>query len=229
MKYSIYIDQLTLSYWQGKIDAVDCLIIGFINDLNPDNPGIKKHMWRGHFQIQRSWLIDEMPMLGVSEQTLYRRLRHLRELGILDKINRQIDGEGIRTNAYFKLSKDFWKIHAKRHKNITESIKDDTFPVVTHDYGTENPRSHLRESPSSPMTSNESTRDSVTSSQGAAALDGTPKREGKEKKDSAAVKCKCGLEIPRDTADGCMNCSRPFPGGMNGRDYLDSLAEAATG
>ena len=227
MKFSIYIDQLTLQHWQGQIDAIDCLIIGFIDDLDPKDPIIKKHMWRGHFQINRSWLLDEMPMLGIEERALYRRLRKLRELGILDKKNRQIEGEGIRTNAYFKLSKDFWKIHAKRHKNINESIKDDTFPVVTNDYGTENPRSHLRESPSSPMTSNESTRDSLTPAHGDAALDGSPERGGEEKKYIAAATCKCGLEIPRTTADGCMNCGAPFPDDMTGRDYLDSLAEAS--
>ena len=140
MKFSIYIDQLTLQHWQGQIDAIDCLIIGFIDDLDPKDPIIKKHMWRGHFQINRAWLLEEMPMLGIEAKALYKRLKKLRELGIIDKVNRQIEGEGIRTNAYFRLSKLFWKIHAKKHKEATEATKNTTFPVVSSDHGKDNPR-----------------------------------------------------------------------------------------
>ena len=57
-------------------------------------------------------------------------------------------------------------------------------------------------------------------------MDGTPKREGERRKDIPPA-CECGLPIPRDSADACMNCYTPFPDGMNGRDYLDSLAEIA--
>lgn len=227
MKFTIYIDQLTLQHWKGKIDAIDCLIIGFINDLDPKDPAIKKHMWRGHFQINRAWLLDEMPMLGIEAKALYKRLKKLRELGIIDKVNRQIEGEGIRTNAYFKLSKLFYSIRDKNRKKATKATKNDTIPVPHRGHGKENPRTPTVESPYPTEGTYESMNDSLTPAQGAAALDGTPKRGGEEKKDSAAACNKCGLTIPRDTADGCMNCSTPFPDGMTGRDYLDSLAETS--
>ena len=230
MKFTIYIDQLTLQHWKGKIDMIDCAIIGFINDLDPKDPVIKKHMWRGHFQINRSWLLEEMPMLGIEAKALYKRLRKLRELGIIDKLNRQIEGEGIRTNAYFKLSKLFYKIRDKNRKKATEATKDDTFPVPSRDHGKENPRTPTVESPYPPEGTYESMKDSLTPAHGDAALgDGSPERGGGGRKDSVAAACKCGLEIPRTTAYGCMNCSTPFPDDMTGRDYLDSLAEAATG
>jgi hypothetical protein len=229
MKFSIYIDQLTLQHWQGQIDAIDCLIIGFIDDLDPKDPIIKKHMWRGHFQINRAWLLEEMPMLGIEAKALYKRLKKLRELGIIDKVNRQIEGEGIRTNAYFKLSKLFYSIRAKNRKKATEATKNDTIPVPHRDHGKENPRTPTVESPYPTEGTYESMKDSLTPAHGDAALDGSPERGGEGKKDIAAAKCKCGLPIPRTTAYGCMNCSRPFPDGMNGREYLDSLAGAATG
>ena len=227
MKFSIYIDQLTLQHWQGQIDAIDCLIIGFIDDLDPKDPIIKKHMWRGHFQINRAWLLEEMPMLGIEAKALYKRLKKLRELGIIDKVNRQIEGEGIRTNAYFKLSKLFYKIRAKNRKKATEATKNDTIPVPHRDHGKENPRTPTVESPYPTEGTYESMKDSLTPAHGDAALDGSPERGGEEKKYIAAATCKCGLEIPRTTADGCMNCGAPFPDDMTGRDYLDSLAEAS--
>ena len=241
MKYSINIDQITLEEWEGKIDMIDCAIITFIRDLNPDNPKIKKLMWRGYFLVKLEWLLDELPMLGIADRTTRRRLQHMCELGILEKLNKRIDGEGIRQLAYYKLSKAFWKAHAKRHKKVEDGIghepkKDaedvhsgDENPRGQNDHrGPNSPRSNCP-SPAVKMAGDYSTSNQKTSSQGDAALDGTPKREGEGKKDIAAAVCKCGFTIPRTTAYGCMNCSRPFPDGMNGREYLDSLAGAATG
>ncbi len=144
MEYSINIDQITLEEWEGKIDMIDCAIITFIRDLNPDNPKIKKLMWRGYFLVKLEWLLDELPMLGIADRTTRRRLQHMCELGILEKLNKRIDGEGIRQLAYYKLSKAFWKAHAKRHKKVEDGIghepKKDAEDVHS---GDENPRGQI--------------------------------------------------------------------------------------
>jgi len=227
MKFTIYIDQLTLEHWKGKIDAIDCLILGFIHDLNPGDPAIKKRMWRGHFLIKRDWLLEEMPMLGIEAKALYRRLKKLRELGILERIHRNIEGEGIRTNAYFRLSKRFWAIRAKRHEKADKAVKDVQFPVPSRDHGKENPRTPTVESPYPPEGTYESMKDSLTPSQGDAALDGTPERGDEEKKDNAAACEECGTTVPSDNAYGCHNCGFMFSDDMTGREYIKEREGAA--
>ena len=186
MTFSLYIDQLTLQHWEGKIDLVDCAIVSFLLDLNPDNPKIREHMWRGHFLIKREWLLEELPMLGIGEQALYKRLRKLRELKIVSVLHKTVDGN--KTLAYFKLSGLFWKIRTKRHKAASDAAKEtyyddenDGKAIVSRYHGSSKSHSLLVSEPSSPETSNESIKDSFIPSR-----DEPPKRtahtRGEEKK-----------------------------------------------
>ncbi len=159
MKFSIYLDQLTLGFWKDKIDFLDCGILAFIADLNPQDKEIKNCMWRGYFLITRKWLLDQLPMLQIGEQAIYKRLKKLRGLGILSCIHKTIDGN--KTLAYFKMSDLYWKIRAKRNKrageaaeNIKAIISEDNDDIKSHSISVSEP--------SSPGTSNESIKDSFT-------------------------------------------------------------------
>ena len=121
MKNSIYVDQLVLEAWKGKIDCCDALLIAFIQDLNPQNPAIRDHMWRGHFLITLKWVQDQLPILQLSESTIFRRLQKLQRLGILDSIKKQVRGS--QSLSYFKLSDAFWRVHKKRHEDATKAAQ----------------------------------------------------------------------------------------------------------
>ncbi len=121
MKLSLYVDQCTLEHWKGKIDATDCLIMAFVADLNPDNPALKKRMWRGHFLVKLSWLQDQLPILDLSDSTLYRRLVKLTKLGLLSKIKKKLIGA--ETVSFFKLGDLYWKIHDKRHQVASKAAE----------------------------------------------------------------------------------------------------------
>jgi len=169
MEYSLYIDQLVLEFWKGKIDPTDCLILAFIADLDQNNPEIAEHMWKGHFLITRKWLIEQLPILTLGEQAIYKRLRKLRELGILDRKHKTVDGN--KTLAYFKLSAFYYKIRNSRHKKADEATEDNK-AIVPEDYGSEKSHSLSVSEPWSPETSNESIKDSLEEAEKTAFPDG---------------------------------------------------------
>ena len=83
-------------------------------------------MWRDHFLITRDWLLDEMPLLDISKHTLYRKLRHLREMGLLSVLHRgggKIKGTMSRTLAYWKLTPKYWRTKAKIHAVASKSVE----------------------------------------------------------------------------------------------------------
>ena len=129
MKNSVYVDQLVLEAWKGKIDCADALLIAFIQDLNPQNPAIRDHMWRGHFLITLKWIQDQLPILQLSESTIFRRLQKLQRLGILDSIKKQVRGS--QSLSYFKLSDAFWRVHKKRHAEATKAAQKAENDVCT--------------------------------------------------------------------------------------------------
>lgn len=191
MKHTIFIDQLTLEHWKEKIDTIDAVIISFIQSLDPKNPAIKSLMWRGYFLITRKFLLEQCPILGpvdppdpkkneekwprrtITRQALYRRLRKLRELGLLCVIHRTITGN--KQLAYFKLSDAFWKVNNARHKAATDAAKKETSAsseavvsrdhgpkaVIPGDYGSAKNHSICVPEPSSPETSNEFIKNSL--------------------------------------------------------------------
>lgn len=168
MKHSIYLDQLTLEYWKGKIDPTDCLIIAFIADLNPQNPKLKEHMYRGHFLITRKWLLDQLPMLQISAQSVYKRFRKLKDLGVLSCIHKNVDGN--KTLAFFKMSGLYYKISRTRHQKASEEAQKiravadggEGRAIVSEDCANEQSHSLLVSEPCSSETINESIKDSLT-------------------------------------------------------------------
>lgn len=230
MTFSIYIDQLTLQHWESKIDIIDCVIVSFIADLNPENPRIRDRMWRGHFLIKRDWLIQELPMLGISEQTLYRRLRKLRELGIVSVLHKTVDGN--KTLAYFKLSDAYWRVRTKRHKAAAQAAKDasgnEEKAIVTDDYGSPQSHSHSRSQPSSPVTSNESTKDSLPSALRPAASGAGRRRP------SSSDPPRCPKHNERIVNGECAKCLREHiqaagPASVDlSSEFMDLVAGAAS-
>ena len=200
MKHSIYIDQLALQHWEGKIDFIDCGILGFIQDLDPKNPKIREAMWRGHFLITRKWLLEQAPMLSIGAEALKKRLPKLCKLGILSVRHRTTDGN--KTLAYFKLSDLFYKIHTTRHNAATDAAKLATeqpkksqgteIPQGTESQGTEIPQGTESQGisvpePGYPDTRNESIKDSLTSLRVESPLTADSiTRKGEEKKESPA-------------------------------------------
>ena len=161
MKFSIYIDQLVLDYWKGKIDFIDCGLIGFIQDLNPDNPEIRKHMWREHFRISLEWLQEELPLLAMSRQAISKRMKKLKQLGILSILDRRIAGEGIMKLTYYKHSGLFWKIHKRRHDEATKAARKVTVSHQPEFTGEKSPV-NLESNPRQPELPNESIKDSLS-------------------------------------------------------------------
>jgi hypothetical protein len=189
VKHSIYIDQLALQHWEGKIDFIDCGILGFIQDLDPKNPKIREAMWRGHFLITRKWLLEQAPMLSIGAEALKKRLPKLCKLGILSVRHRTTDGN--KTLAYFKLSDLFYKIHTTRHNAATDAAKLAT-EQPKKSQGTEIPQGTESQGisvpePGYPDTRNESIKDSLTSLRVESPLTADSNtRKGEEKKESPA-------------------------------------------
>jgi len=155
VKLSVYIDQCVLEFWKGKIDTCDAFLIGFLQDLNPDNPEIRKHMWRGHFLVTLPWLLEQLPLLQISKQAVSKRLIKLRELGILNCITKKIDGNKVIT--YYKLSDFFWKIHNHRHQKATEAVEKSRQPELMAKEKAVNLSTRSRQ----PELTNESYKDSL--------------------------------------------------------------------
>jgi hypothetical protein len=84
LEYSLYIDQLSLKRWHDKIDLVDAAIIGFIRNLNADSPDVSRRMRNGYYQLNRDWLIEQIPLLHLSPDRLGKRLHQLEKVGLLD-------------------------------------------------------------------------------------------------------------------------------------------------
>ena len=152
MKLSIYVDQCTLEHWAGRIDCTDAILISFFQGLNADDPKIREKMWRGYFLAKRSWVLTQMPILGIADRALYRRLKKLRELGILDVLHRRVEGN--KSLAYFRLSKTFRKIHDARHEAASDAAKNKTKAMVSEDHGSSESHGRLRPEPWSSETIN---------------------------------------------------------------------------
>ncbi len=153
MKHSVYIDQLTLEFWAGKkvapanvdiqgsyrtrflshkLDVVDAYIVAFIADLNPNDKAIQKIMWRGYFLIKLAWLRARLPLLEIDERALHRRLRWLRMMGILESLNRTVDGN--KSLAYYRMSALYWRVRARRHEKAAKAAKS-VKAMVHRDHG----------------------------------------------------------------------------------------------
>lgn len=142
MKFTIYIDQLVLEKWKGKIDLTDCLILSLISGLDAKNPNIKNRMKDDFFLITRKWLLQELPLLQVCEKTITRHLMKLTNLGIL--LRKHIRNHDGTFRSYYKLSDTYNRISKKRHSKVKRPRT-----VMSLDQG------HLRPRPGTPVSHNE--------------------------------------------------------------------------
>ena len=180
MEHSLYIDQLTLEFWKGKIDAVDCLLISFIHDLDPKNPTLRKYMYKDHFMITLKRIQDQLPILTMSHQGISKHMIKLKELGILSGIQKTVDGN--KKINFYRLSDLFWKVYRTRHEAATKAAQavkavliDEEKPATTVARTVENNAQKACNYSTQSLQlqlHNESTKDSLSSFAPAAVEDG---------------------------------------------------------
>lgn len=129
MEWNIFIEQNILTEFQEKarqcgkfIDVIDGIIISAIFKYqNPDEmPGLHRNE-NGFVYINHQWFLDKFPLLGISVETLRRRLKKLVELGIIERDYMYPVGDnGIRRKALYHTSKVFSDLRAwwQEHKDI---------------------------------------------------------------------------------------------------------------
>ena len=207
MKHSIYIDQLTLEHWKGKIDTVDALIISFIQDLDPKNPAICEHMWKGHFFITRNWLLDNLPLLNMSPQAISKHFKKLVELGIVSCRTKTVDGN--KKLNHYKLSELFWKIHNKRHEAATEAaqrVKENEAEKRATTVARSDEKARNYGIPTAqPQLRNELIKDSLSTAE-AGAQNGAASAAGKKEEPAPSTCADCGEEKRLLDWDGTRIC-----------------------
>jgi len=124
MEYNLIINQAALRRWVGKIKLTDAAIIGFIRGLSQDDPAVSRHMQGGYYRLQLSWMLREMPLLKIKEDWLSRRLKYLKNLGVLDVL--LVVDRGHRYKLYGKLSKLYFQEEALARALIDESRSEKT-------------------------------------------------------------------------------------------------------
>jgi hypothetical protein len=117
VEYSLYVDQLALKRWHGKIDATDAFLVAFISRLNPHNQRVSACMRDGLFSLNRSWVIGELPLLQLTEDNLGRRLHELERLGLVDL--KLFPDAGGHRRLYGKLSR-LWFAELEKAKKLVE-------------------------------------------------------------------------------------------------------------
>ncbi len=108
MEYYLTIDLLYLNEWKEKnIDPADCFIFSFIKKCQGGKySGLcydDDYVWLKHQKI-----LDEIPLLDISLETLRKRLTKLVKANLVDVKYKKY--EGFRKKAFFKVSDAFWKI-----------------------------------------------------------------------------------------------------------------------
>lgn len=123
MEYNLIINQAALRNWikSGAVTVKHALIIGFIRGLNADDPEVKRYMFNGYYLISRAWMLGEMPLLKIKEDTLSKQLKYLSKLGLIDLIS-AVDSHH-RYRMYARLSKLYFQEEAKRRKEVGEGQK----------------------------------------------------------------------------------------------------------
>ena len=86
MKYNININQLAVMNSGLKLDLIDCAIIDFIRNWASAKKATKidfdgnLYVWIGHKLIQ-----DQLPLLRLKKDSIYRRMKYLCNIGILEQ------------------------------------------------------------------------------------------------------------------------------------------------
>lgn len=119
----IHIDQAVLSRWHGKIDLVDAALVSIIRSLNPQNPAVSKYMSGPYFMFNRAYVLDLVPIVGISATTLSHRLQVLERIGLIDRrvwVNKATG----KYTLYVKLSKAFWAEESRLHREAGKVAKE---------------------------------------------------------------------------------------------------------
>ena len=144
MEFNLIINQAALRTWIAKklVDTDDAAIIAFIRHLSPNDPRVKKHMMGTRFRIQRSWLLEELPILSFGEDRLSRRLHALAKAGILDlkAVNRNKQ-----FTLYVKLTPAYFRQEQKAREDLER--KGSQYGENTHGHDGENARGRAARTP----------------------------------------------------------------------------------
>ena len=142
MEYSLTINQLVLTSWKGQIDLTDAFIVAFVGSVEASRSDKieQKKAYRGdgaYVWISHEWLLEQNPLINISLRTLQTRLKHLSEVGLLDRF-RDYDAEVKRYRAYYRLSNHYhnieqhWKDQLDEISAGRKSVKDvqQSLPLV---------------------------------------------------------------------------------------------------
>lgn len=113
MEYSLTINQLVLASWKGQIDLTDAFIVAFVRKVESSRSDKieQKKVYRNdgsYVWVDHKWLLKQNPLLDISLRTLQTRLKHLAEVGLLDRF-REYDTEK-KYRAYYRLSNHYHNI-----------------------------------------------------------------------------------------------------------------------
>lgn len=132
----VHIDQVVLQHWRDRIDYNDAALIAFIETLKADNELVARHMQNGYFLLNRQFVLDALSLLGCAEDQLSRKIKHLADVGIIDRMKWVSKTSG-KYCLYVRLSKLYYQVKHKAYRKIddrkAEAAKPDKELEATSD------------------------------------------------------------------------------------------------
>ena len=197
-----------------RIDATDLLILRYFTEFYPN---MKKEIIDGkeYGWIKRSKVIEDLPILSISEDAVSERLKKLVHFKLLDyKIVKNNEG----TRCYYT--------HGESYPHLIEdfSTAGESYPQPTEEFSTEkggypqNIRDFSTADRVNPVRGTGSNRHGVPGQPGY--KDKILKNniyKGFEKKNSDSLqnsRCECGGQISKNTQIGiyqCFSCNKKYP------------------
>ena len=134
MEWALFLDNLNaLNEWIDDVDIIDCVLVNLVQKYQDPSraPGLLRTE-KGHVWINHPYLLEQLPFLKIGIEALRKRLKHLVDIGILEReIIYPLTEKGVRKNACYRLSEAFIEmceyfktiqaIHSD--KNLTEQDK----------------------------------------------------------------------------------------------------------
>lgn len=102
MEYNILLNSQVINEWAdtGAIDPTNAILLSLLAKY--DNPHNKlEHDKEGYVWLNLSYILDQVPWLGINERTLGKRLKKMADSGIIDRRQKKIQSG---SKLYFKMS-----------------------------------------------------------------------------------------------------------------------------
>lgn len=110
MEWNLYIEQDVFVDWPEAVDIIDAAIVKAIWQYQDPRlaPNLQRDD-RGFVWIDQSYLVEQLPLLGLGLQAMKKRLRRLcEEKFLLDRrYSYQLGEAGVRRRAYYHTSEEF--------------------------------------------------------------------------------------------------------------------------